>query len=182
MEAKDMAARALSMWMVLSVAGAVGCSVVVNNELDNRPQADAGVNDHLCVGQDNGTDCSTASHPGRVCVERACLIRECGDGWVDEAAGEECDLGHTGNNDPQSGCEPDCTFTCTEDADCDDGDTCSGAELCNLSTNICIADPNVQIPAEGAECDIPGAGVDAGVEDGGVPKGCCMNLACQPCP
>jgi hypothetical protein len=175
MEAKGMVARVLSTWMVLTVVGAVGCSVVVNNELDNRPQSDAGVNDELCAGQDDGHNCSTASHPGRVCVGYLCLIRECGDGWVDEAAGEECDLG-PGNNLPGSGCEPDCTFTCTEDADCDDGDICSGAELCNLSNHRCIPDTSVSIPANGTPCQIPG------VEDGGVSAGCCMDLECRPCP
>jgi hypothetical protein len=175
MEAKAMAARAFSTWMLLSVASAAGCSVLVSNELDGRPDTDAGVNDHLCVGQENGTNCSTASHPGRVCVERACLIRECGDGWVDEEAGEECDEGH-GNNTSGSGCEPDCTFTCTEDTDCDDGDICNGQEACNTGIHRCFTHPG-NLPAPGSPCDIPG--VDDG--DGGVAAGCCMDAVCQPC-
>ena len=41
--------------------------------------------------------------------------------------GELCDDGNLVKGD---GCEPDCTFTCTTDQKCDDGDPCNGAETC----------------------------------------------------
>jgi cysteine-rich repeat protein len=52
-------------------------------------------------------------------------VPRCGNGIKDP--GEQCD---NGTNAHGSGCEPDCMFTCTADAKCDDGDPCDGVERC----------------------------------------------------
>jgi cysteine-rich repeat protein len=49
----------------------------------------------------------------------------CGNGRLEGV--EECDDGNFLAGD---GCEPDCTWTCEAPADCDDGDSCNGAEAC----------------------------------------------------
>ncbi|MBN1769672.1 MAG: DUF4215 domain-containing protein [Deltaproteobacteria bacterium] len=59
---------------------------------------------------------------------------ECGDGNVDP--GEDCD---DGNDIPGDGCEPDCTWTCELDADCDDADVCNGTEHCDTASHTCAA-------------------------------------------
>jgi hypothetical protein len=89
----------------------------------------------------------------------------CGNGIVEE--GEDCDNG-TAANLPGSGCEPDCTFTCRSDAECDDGNPCNGEERCSTSLHRCQAGTPLE---DGAECTLmlpaPPDG-DAGVPDGGA--------------
>ena len=36
------------------------------------------------------------------------------------------------------GCEADCTFSCTEDADCDDESVCTGSESCDVEAHACL--------------------------------------------
>ncbi|MEC7518234.1 MAG: MopE-related protein [Myxococcota bacterium] len=84
---------------------------------------------------------------GAVCGEEAgidgecrggrCIPDGCGDGVIEGV--EECD---DGNDRPADGCEIDCTFTCHEDADCDDGDVCDGEERC-----VTLSDPEVGVIA-----------------------------------
>jgi hypothetical protein len=70
----------------------------------------------------------------------------CGNGIVEE--GEDCDEG-AGNNIDGSGCDSDCTFSCTADAECDDRNLCNGFETCNLTLHRCqMGTP----PAVGTEC------------------------------
>jgi cysteine-rich repeat protein len=81
------------------------------------------------IGPDSSKDnqaCSTGGGSG-TCHSGACTTGACGDGTLD--AGEQCDYG-AGANLAGSGCEPTCLFSCSVNADCDDGDPCNGTETC----------------------------------------------------
>jgi len=102
---------------------------------------------HACVdGADlpDGTDCGG----GRVCRAGACADASCGNAQVEGK--ERCD---DGNAVPGDGCENDCTWSCEQDADCDDGLSCDGAETC--AAHVCQAGVP---PAEGTVCDRDGDG------------------------
>jgi hypothetical protein len=73
----------------------------------------------------------------------------CGNGVVEE--GEDCDEGAARNLEG-TGCEPDCTFSCAQDADCDDGESCNGVETCNLALHRCQASLHLE---DGTDCSIP---------------------------
>jgi cysteine-rich repeat protein len=68
----------------------------------------------------------------------------CGNGKLEK--GEDCDDGNLAAGD---GCEPDCTFTCSTNAKCDDKNACNGAETCDTAKHLCK--PGAPL-AEGAEC------------------------------
>ncbi|MBX3273783.1 MAG: hypothetical protein KF729_26195 [Sandaracinaceae bacterium] len=100
-----------------------------------------GVSAHVCepgTPAEPGTECTTADIADGVCIATAtgvrCANAGCQNGVLEE--GEECDDGNEASGD---GCEPDCTFTCRADADCDDGSFCTGAETCDLATHRCVA-------------------------------------------
>ena len=61
-----------------------------------------------------------------------CVSVACGDMVVD--MGEQCDDGNMVDGD---GCDTDCTFSCTEAADCNDGSICTGMESCDVATHTC---------------------------------------------
>ncbi|MCB9596034.1 MAG: hypothetical protein H6719_25155 [Sandaracinaceae bacterium] len=98
-----------------------------------------GATSHVCepgTPADDGTACSTTAVPDGVCVTtpsgNQCVGAGCGNGVLD--GGEVCD---DGNDVAADGCEADCTFSCEADADCDDGQFCSGTETCDTSTHVC---------------------------------------------
>jgi hypothetical protein len=39
---------------------------------------------------------------------------------------------------PNDGCDDDCTFTCTTDFDCQNGNACDGSETCDTANHICM--------------------------------------------
>src|SRR5688572_8220758 len=92
---------------------------------------DAGSGD--CAGMADGTACGD----GDICLDGECVASECGDGFIDPAREEDCE---DMNDVPFDGCEPGtCQFTCDEIADCDDGESCNGAETCAA---VACADPS----------------------------------------
>ncbi|MBN1770091.1 MAG: DUF1566 domain-containing protein [Deltaproteobacteria bacterium] len=120
---------------------------------------------HTCVPGEpppDGTPCGA----GLVCRRGACAPAGCGDGIVDASAGEECDDDNDVSGD---GCEADCTFSCHNDADCNDLRTCNGEEVCDTVAHRCA--PGVPA-ADGTPC-LTAAG-DSGGCRGGVcaPAGC----------
>jgi cysteine-rich repeat protein len=72
----------------------------------------------------NGSTCLVGTGAGgTTCNAGRC--GKCGDGVKD--AGELCDDGNLVNGD---GCEPNCAFSCSVDAECNDNDPCNGTETC----------------------------------------------------
>jgi cysteine-rich repeat protein len=126
------------------------------------------------VGTDGGRDaggsggCSESApcEDGFACVDGVCVAGSCGDTITDSSLGEQCD---DGNSVAFDGCEPDCTFTCEDSAECADPFECNGAESCN-DAHVCVSGTSLE---EGAACTR--AGGDPGVCRGGVecvPPGC----------
>jgi hypothetical protein len=74
------------------------------------------------------------TEPG-MCQAGICRAGACPDGTLD--AGEECDP--TATPVDGDGCEADCTFTCENDVDCQDGDACNGNETCDTANHLCMA-------------------------------------------
>lgn len=92
----------------------------------------------------DGTACGSAL----ICLAGSCAASACGDGFVDTS--EDCDDGNTAADD---GCENDCTFTCGTDADCSDGNACSGTETCTnggtASSACALGTPSPTAPLVG---------------------------------
>ena len=87
-----------------------------------------------CEGRADGESCGDASMR-RICLGGVCSASTCGDGYVDMEAGEQCE---DGNDQAGDGCEPgDCSRSCEGDADCSDGNPCTGEETCSASTFRC---------------------------------------------
>jgi len=98
-----------------------------------------GASSHVCeLGSPPtpGTACSSDTVSDGVCGDVGegprCLSAGCGNGVAE--AGEACDDGNDVGGD---GCEADCTFSCTADTDCDDGNVCTGTETCDTATHVC---------------------------------------------
>ncbi len=83
---------------------------------------------------DDGAACSMRDGSSGVCGGHTCLMPGCGNGVVE--TGEDCD---DGNDDPSDGCTRECTFTCTDDASCQDVTVCNGMETCDLTSHTCMA-------------------------------------------
>lgn len=100
----------------------------------------------------DGTSCGA----GAICIGQLCKASTCGDGFLDAGAGEQCDFG--GGNGPGTGCEANCTFSCTlVPNSCSDGNPCNGAETCGTvvvggkTGQRCAAGTPL---ADGASCGI----------------------------
>jgi hypothetical protein len=81
----------------------------------------------------------------------ACKRAACGDGFVRRVPAspsdvEECDDGADG--DPDNGCRDDCTFSCHDDEDCDDGGECTSSTCDTLYFHTCNTTP----ASEGEVC------------------------------
>ncbi|MEZ4325072.1 MAG: MopE-related protein [Polyangiales bacterium] len=140
---------------------ATGCSIIVDGQLDDAPR------EVRCEEEPDGTECGDMTDGiRRVCLSGTCRLSQCGDGYTDTENGEECDDDDDVAGD---GCEPSsCLFSCKVDADCDDGNLCTGAETCDLATHTCM--PGT--PGTGTPCTQPDN--DPGVCNMGlcVPEGC----------
>ncbi|MBN1774630.1 MAG: DUF4215 domain-containing protein [Deltaproteobacteria bacterium] len=107
--------------------GEVGCDPATCNDGNPCNGEEVCSIDGRCLPTlppDEGSPCSTPCGEGQ-CFLGECRPLTCGDGTVDEC--EDCD---DGNSIVDDGCEPDCTFTCVLDAECDDDDPCSGEARC----------------------------------------------------
>jgi cysteine-rich repeat protein len=92
----------------------------------------------------NGTACMTEGAAG-TCMAGNCMKAGCGNGTVE--AGEECDDMNAVDDD---GCTRQCKFTCKVNADCSDGNMCTGAETCNTTTHRCQPGTAVTCAAMGS--------------------------------
>lgn len=121
----------LTLFSILSIA-VLSCGGERTEDGGGQAAPGTGGSDTGQSGSGAGTGGSTEAPP------------TCGNGVLDEL--EECD---DGNEVETDGCKSDCTFTCSEDSDCDDLNICNGAETCNLSDHTCAPGP----PAEdGTRC------------------------------
>jgi len=134
--------------------GVGGCDV--RCQLMCTSDADCPDDGNMCTGQEycdtdiylcermnvpaDGTVCQ--EDPRAVCVDQVCQASFCGDGFADTGAGEECDDENAVSGD---GCEPDCTFTCVDDADC------PPEEHCETSLHICLSWQNHFLDFDGSD-------------------------------
>lgn len=164
-------------WFLLLGLAAAGCKYVAGIELEDLPVRDAHTEadaypeeDEIdmtgddvdtdvaegepdCAYLDDGEVCG--SDPRSICMAGACVPSVCGDGHVDAGRDppEDCD---DGNDEDGDGCDNDCTYSCTEHADCDDGHACTD-DTCDPADHAC-GDPIILEagflcrPADGA-CD-----------------------------
>lgn len=115
----------------------------------------------VAAGTPDGTPCGDE---GEICVERECVTRGCGDGYVDRAATppEYCDDGDTNDS---NGCNNMCTRPCVAPAptNCSDGNSCNGDETCGAA-GVCEGSA---LEADGTSC-----------RTGGGDTGMCVRGAC----
>lgn len=111
---------------------------------DELDATDGLIEEMPCADAVDGEHCGEAD--GMICLRGECVPSRCGDGFVDE--GEECD---DGNSIVRDGCENDCTTSCRDDSDCDDGNICNGIERCIVVGNgsrgggkLCVSGPAPQ--------------------------------------
>lgn len=114
-----------------------------------------------CKGLRDKTACGESG----VCLNEVCTPSRCGDGVVDDAIGEECEDNNEVSGD---GCTL-CRFDCSEDADCDDGLICTGAETCAAATHTC---------SSGAAPEMGVACVQANADPGVCRSGDCVAAGC----
>lgn len=92
---------------------------------------------HACVAGTPPSGETRCTVPGGnvqgLCRGGACAVAGCGDKLVQ--SGEECD---DGNQTTGDGCESNCRYTCKADADCSDGNACTGEEKCGLANHLCL--------------------------------------------
>ncbi|AKF09649.1 MopE-related protein [Sandaracinus amylolyticus] len=175
-------AHVFSAFAFLSITGIAGCGLTLDVDppdpsggfdaggLDaghvgaDASRGDAGPPDDECRGQPDGTPCG-ADGASLICVDDRCELSFCGDGVVDETAGEVCD---DANDRTGDGCEPiSCVPSCDDPLDCDDENPCNGVEICSAGSKC---EPGV--PSTDRICTTPSG--DDGVCDSGVciPAGC----------
>ncbi len=141
----------------LSLVFAILCTAC-----DGNMRIDGGIDGSstlACADAAEGASCGE----GRICRRTfGCIVTRCGDMFLDEAAGEQCDDGNQMDSD---GCNTDCRLTCLEQSDCDDGDPCNGVEVC---TAAFICDYGVT-PVDHPACTLNGGG-----------SGICRTGECRP--
>ncbi len=126
-----------------------------------------GANGGDCTAQEDGTACGA----GSICLAGVCEASQCGDSFVDSAAGEQCD---DGNQEAWDGCQPGtCTFTCMDDSGCNDGALCNGTETCDMVRHVCASGTEAtdRTPCGDARVCLDGACVPAGCGNSGVETG-----------
>lgn len=104
-----------------------GCSLIVDGNFIEP--GDAGYN---CTGITNGELCPGAETEAArlICLYGECVESRCGDGFIDEVIGEECE-------DRSNSCDEDtCRFVCWVDEDCEEPATCMGVTCID---HACVA-------------------------------------------
>ncbi|MBN1653945.1 MAG: hypothetical protein JXA30_09230 [Deltaproteobacteria bacterium] len=89
--------------------------------------------DHACEkGEwlEDGQRCDV----NKSCFAGLCRDDVCGDGVMNEDLGEDCD---DGNNIDDDACSNRCTYGCTSEDDCTDGDPCAGTTTCDKDSHEC---------------------------------------------
>jgi cysteine-rich repeat protein len=89
--------------------------------------------DHACEPGEWAEDGKTCGS-NKSCFAGLCLDDVCGDGVINENLGEDCD---DGNNIDDDECSNRCTYGCTSDKDCVDGDPCAGTTTCDTDSHKC---------------------------------------------
>jgi cysteine-rich repeat protein len=153
----------------------VGTGCEANCTFSCTLSPDSCVTQDLCAGANTCTAFTQGSSPGQKCVlgtpppdgttcanggtckNHVCTTTNCGNGTLDP--GEQCDWG-TANNVAGSGCNPDCTFSCTITPNsCPSPDPCAAQpQMCQSvappagatgNGQKCVAGP---VLAQGATC------------------------------
>lgn len=91
---------------------ALGVDAAPGDDAESEHDAGPGPSDP-CMGRPDGTMCSPPDGPRRICLAESCTPSSCGDGFVDVAAGEQCEPSTHTNCEP-----PFCRFDCVHDDDC----------------------------------------------------------------
>ena len=121
--------------------GATGCGLTLDLEPEPdggtvQPSADLGTTERdagpvveSCEEVADGAPCFLQVGGGGVCIGGACVVNECGDGYVGTL--EQCD---DGNDVDDDGCRSDCSIGCTRDDACPSTECalgrCSAEGLC----------------------------------------------------
>ena len=114
-----------------------------------------------CTGKADGTACGN----DQICLKESCVTSTCRDGYVNTAAGEECE---DGNDIDGDGCTR-CRWDCKTAPDCDDGNICNGTETCDTTKHTC--GPGTPAAA-GIACQ------QSDGKDGECSRGSCVNKGC----
>jgi cysteine-rich repeat protein len=143
----------------------------------------------LCEGTNTCTAITVGGSPAQKCVvgpppdggaclnggtcqpSHLCATSNCGNGVLD--AGEQCDWGSS-MNVHGSGCEPDCTFSCSTSALAPNA--CPGFDPCSASPEVCTPVPGPG--SNGGQKCTPGAVLAACAACGG--SDVCVNHTCRP--
>ena len=124
-------------------AGTNTCTVISGPS--SVASTDKGQKCELGTPPPNGTACMN----GGTCQNGVCQTALCGNGIVD--TGEQCDWG-TANNVAGSGCNPDCTFSCSLAPN----DSCPGSAACSANPETCtvVSGPgSVSSSDKGQKCE-----------------------------
>lgn len=172
--------------LIVATVVVAGCTAIVNGKLNKLPERTDGSIGRPCMTAADCNDgdacngaeqcamgmCARGTPAGdgsacddgnpmthNICRMAMCVLGRCGDGVVDPTATpeEQCDDGNTANDD---GCDNDCAFSCETALDCQDGNTCNGAERCGTDTGMPhICQPAPRNLVNGTPCDLmPGTG------------------------
>jgi cysteine-rich repeat protein len=144
----------------------------------------------VCQGTNTCTAVTVGGSPGQKCVvgtppnggacdsggtcqsNHLCGSPNCGNGTLD--AGEQCDWG-TSTNVHGSGCEPDCTFSCSTSPL--SSNVCPGADPCSASPEVC---QTVAGPAGNGGQKCMAAPQLTACTSCGSGSGVCVNRTCRP--
>jgi cysteine-rich repeat protein len=155
------------------------CTLSPNDCVTPDPCEGANTCTAFTMGGSPAQKCVVAAPPdGGACVnggtcqpDHLCASPDCGNGTLDP--GEQCDWG-TSMNVHGSGCEPDCTFSCSTSPL--SSNACASSDPCSASPQVCRAVPGPG-SSGGQKCE-PGTVLGACASCGGTSV--CVNHTCRP--